>query len=236
MVRSRDARRHTPLKYTQRFKENMSRTLHPTISPVPARTRNPKQFVSVRFLPDYKRFGGLQSLPEDILKVMERRAYNIAALTPTRVTVTFNDHIFPSGRSAVRQHTSNTSTKIGRSLKQSVVKPVRQREPFLFVRATIPNPTFDSQAKNSSLHRRHVSEDEQEIIIHSISERFIGRLCKLDGFVERVSALSGVATERDTRKTDGAKRSVVYGVKKLDDAEWAGTAKSMQSPHPHGGG
>eukprot|EP00798_Chlamydomonas_sp_ICE-L_P002024 gene2024-biopygen13075 len=276
-VETLDATRR--LKYTQQFEENMSRTLPPTISPVPARTRNPMQFVNVRFLPNYKRFGGLQSLPEDILKVMERRAYDIEALTPTRVTVTFNDHILPirsfkqyanihgnteselvfenlkmfeglewevgaklsdtgfqqvsfvNGLNTVRggkhvkyilqnickrvvEYVSNTSTKIGRSLKQSVVKPQFVRESlFLFVRAIIPNPTFDSQAKE---------------LLTTPATRFIGRLCKLDGFVERVSALSGVATERDTRKTDGAKRSVVYGVKKLDDAEWAGTAKSEQ--------
>eukprot|EP00798_Chlamydomonas_sp_ICE-L_P015086 gene15086-biopygen24148 len=292
-VETLDATRR--LKYTQRFEENMSRTLPPTISPVPARTRNPKQFVSVRFLPDYKRFGGLQSLPEDILKVMERRAYDIAALTPTRVTVTFNDHILPirsfeqyanihgnteselvfenlkmfeglewevgaklsdtgfqqvsfvNGLNTVRggkhveyilqnickrvvEYVSNTSTKIGRSLKQSVVKPQFVRESlFLFVRATIPNPTFDSQAKEllTTPATRFGGTNKKSSSI-GISERFIGRLCKLDGFVDRVSALSGVATERDTRKTDGAKRSVVYGVKKLDDAEWAGTAKSEQ--------
>eukprot|EP00798_Chlamydomonas_sp_ICE-L_P005413 gene5413-biopygen4593 len=226
---------------------------------------------------------------------MERRAYNIAALTPTRVTVTFNDHILPirsfeqyanihgnteselvfenlkmfeglewevgaklsdtgfqqvsfvNGLNTVRgdmhveyilqnickrvvEYVSNTSTKIGRSLKQSVVKPQFVRESlFLFVRATIPNPTFDSQAKEllTTPATRFGGTNKKSSSI-GISERFIGRLCKLDGFVERVSTLSGVATERDTRKTDGAKRSVVYGVKKLDDAEWAGTAKSEQ--------
>eukprot|EP00798_Chlamydomonas_sp_ICE-L_P002893 gene2893-biopygen8738 len=292
-VETLDATRR--LKYTQRFEENMSRTLPPTISLVPARTRNPKQFVNVRFLPDYKRFGGLQSLPEDILKVMERRAYDIAALTPTRVTVTLNDRILPirsfeqyanihgnteselifenlkmfeglewevgaklsdtgfqqvsfvnclntvhGGKHVeyilqnickrVVEYVSNTSTKIGRSLKQLVVKPQFIRESlFLFVRATIPNPTFDSQAKEllTTPATRFGGTNKKSSSI-GITERFIGRLCKLDGFVERVSALSGVATERDTRKTDGAKRSVVYGVKKLDDAEWAGTAKSEQ--------
>eukprot|EP00798_Chlamydomonas_sp_ICE-L_P005412 gene5412-biopygen4592 len=39
-VETLDATRR--IKYTQRFEENMSRTLPPTISPVPARTRNPK--------------------------------------------------------------------------------------------------------------------------------------------------------------------------------------------------
>eukprot|EP00798_Chlamydomonas_sp_ICE-L_P017268 gene17268-biopygen26179 len=303
-VETLDATRR--LKYTQRFEENMSRTLPPTISPVPPKTKNPKQFVNVRFLPDYKRFGGggllTSSLPEDVFKVMERRAYNISALTPKRVTVTFNDHVIPirsfeqyasihgtpeesselvfetlnmyegldkwevaaklsdtggfqhvsfvNGLNTVRggkhvdyiiqnickrvvEYVSNTSTKVGRSLKQSVVKPQFVKESlFIFVRATIPNPTFDSQAKElltTPATRFGGARTTKKAASAGIfSDRFVERLCKLDGFVERVSALSGVATERDTRKTDGAKRSVVYGIKKLDDAEWAGTVKSEQ--------
>ena len=61
-----------------------------------------------------------------------------------------------------------------------------------------------------------------------MSDAFVAKLAKIDGFAERVAALSDAASSKTAAKTDGSKRSTVYGLPKLDDAEWAGTAKSGQ--------
>ena len=95
---------------------------------------------------------------------------------------------------------------------------------FVFVRATVPNPTFDSQSKETlTTPASKFGGGKIEL-----SDKFIDKIYKLDGFVDRVAGLSDAAGERGLKKTDGTKSSTVYGIKKLDDAEWAGTNKSAQ--------
>lgn len=92
---------------------------------------------------------------------------------------------------------------------------------ILFIRATIPSPTFDSQSKEflTTLPSKFGQKVE-------LSDGFIEKLYKLPGLVDHIVAMSGAAASRDAaRKTDGSKRSNIH-VPKLDDAEWAGTGKS----------
>ena len=108
--------------------------------------------------------------------------------------------------------------------KGVTVKPQYIRDGlFVFVRATVPNPAFDSQSKETLV--TPVSKFGAKI---ELSDKFIDKLYKLEGLVERVEELSGVASTKGLMKTDGSKRSTIYGIKKLDDAEWAGTTKSGQ--------
>jgi len=60
-----------------------------------------------------------------------------------------------------------------------------------------------------------------------VSDAFAEKLYKIDGLIDRVVGLSGAAADKEARKTDGSKRVTVV-VPKLDDAEWAGTARSDQ--------
>jgi DNA gyrase/topoisomerase IV subunit B len=96
---------------------------------------------------------------------------------------------------------------------------------FVFVRATVPNPTFDSQAKETLT--TPASKWGANVTVQ-LSDRFIERLAKLDGLVDRVVGMSEAAADKTAKKTDGTKRSTLYGIPKLDDAEWAGTARSAQ--------
>lgn len=61
-----------------------------------------------------------------------------------------------------------------------------------------------------------------------LSDKFIEKVYKLDGLADRVQGLSDAVGGKSLKKTDGSKRATIYGVKKLEDAEWAGTAKSAQ--------
>lgn len=93
---------------------------------------------------------------------------------------------------------------------------------LVFVRATVPGAAFDSQSKEALT--TPVSRFGAKV---ELSDAFVDKLYRIDGLVERVVGLSGVAAEREARKTDGSKR-VTVSVPKLDDADWAGTAKSGQ--------
>ena len=94
---------------------------------------------------------------------------------------------------------------------------------FVFLRATVPNPSFDSQSKET------LTTPVAKLGVKlELSDKFIDRVYKLDGLIDRVVSLSNVATEKGMKKTDGTKRTTINGIPKLDDAEWAGTAKSEQ--------
>lgn len=93
---------------------------------------------------------------------------------------------------------------------------------FVFVKATIVNPTFDSQSKErlTSLVSKFGSKCE-------ITDKFIDNIVKKTDIVNRVIAMYEVNTEKALKTTDGKKKSKVH-CPKLDDAIWAGTAKSNE--------
>lgn len=108
--------------------------------------------------------------------------------------------------------------------KDVTVRPQYIRDSlFVFVRATVPNPSFDSQSKETLT--TPVAKFGCKV---ELSDKFVDKVYRLDGLVDRVTGLSDVAAAKGLKKTDGSKRSTLYGIKKLDDAEWAGTAKSQQ--------
>lgn len=108
--------------------------------------------------------------------------------------------------------------------KKIKVKPALIKENLaVFVTAMIENPSFTSQTKES---------------LTTKSTAF-GSTCKLpDDFLEKVhKKLELVDTlivaqkekdEKENKKSDGRKQSKIYGIPKLDDAGWAGTAKSSK--------
>lgn len=94
---------------------------------------------------------------------------------------------------------------------------------FVFIRATIPNPTFDSQAKETLT--TPVARFGTRV---ELSDRFIERLLRNTDMSARVSALSAAVVDRSMRRTDGKKQATLRGIPKLDDANLAGTARSAQ--------
>lgn len=104
----------------------------------------------------------------------------------------------------------------GVSVKGSHVKSYL----YLFVKATVVNPTFDSQTKD--FLTTPVSKFGG--IKADITHAFIEKLYKT-GIVEKVMSLMETNETKAVKKTDGKKSSTVQ-VDKLDDANFAGTAKS----------
>ena len=106
--------------------------------------------------------------------------------------------------------------------KDAVIKPQYLRDNlFVFLKSTIPNPSFDSQSKETLTTPASKFGCRIEL-----NDKFIEKLYKLD-LVERALALSQATSAKALKKTDGKKQSTITGIPKLDDANWAGTAKSQ---------
>ena len=103
--------------------------------------------------------------------------------------------------------------------KKTKVKPSFVKDNLaIFVNCLVENPSFSSQTKEvmTSKVSCKLSEDYLKKIIN-----------KLD-IVERVMEAQTAKDHKDQKKTDGRKQSKISGIPKLDDAVYAGTAKSHE--------
>jgi DNA topoisomerase-2 len=82
-----DAKRE--LKYHQVFENNLDLIHKPKITAC-----KKKPYTRVSFIPDYKRLG-LQGLSDDMLKLFQRRVYDIAGITTKDVKVKYNEEQLP---------------------------------------------------------------------------------------------------------------------------------------------
>ena len=110
---------------------------------------------------------------------------------------------------------------INKKKKNANIKPSSIKNYLmLFVNATITDPTFDSQSKDSLTSPVSKFGSKAEI-----STTFIDNLYKT-AIVDKVINLSDNIDAKNVKKTDGKKSSKIYGLSKLDDANFAGTSKS----------
>ena len=108
--------------------------------------------------------------------------------------------------------------------KKLDLKPAQLKDAVtFFVNATIVNPSFDSQTKETLTTPVAKFGSKFEI-----SDKFITRLSKEGGLLEEAQAILDAKLSRAAKKVDGRKVSNVRGIPKYDTAEWAGTAKSSE--------
>jgi DNA topoisomerase-2 len=106
--------------------------------------------------------------------------------------------------------------------KKLDLKPAQLKDAVtFFVNATIVNPSFDSQTKETLT--TPVAKFGSKF---DISDKFIARLSKEGGLLEEAQAILDARLSRAAKKVDGRRTTNVRGIDNLDDAEWAGTAKS----------
>lgn len=74
-------------KYIQEFSENMSIKSKPVIT----NCKN-ESYVKITYYPDYKRFG-MDGLDDDVVALLKKRVYDIAACTDKKVKVYLNDEL-----------------------------------------------------------------------------------------------------------------------------------------------
>jgi DNA topoisomerase-2 len=131
-------------------------------------------------------------------------------------------HVDYVASSIIKKVQTFASTK-GIKRKKIDLKPSHIKDNlFVFVKAIIENPSFDSQIKEylTTPSTKFGSKCE-------VSEKFIEKLMKTD-LIERATKLSDFKDNLGLQKVSGKKTTNLRGVEKLDDANMAGSAESLK--------
>src|SRR5210317_2206874 len=105
--------------------------------------------------------------------------------------------------------------------KKIKLKPQQVKNTFtIFVKATLENPTFSSQVKSECTLKAQDFGSKFEP-----PKNFVKNVLKT-GIADELTALSKFKEMKELKKTDGARKSKITGIPKLDDANKAGTAQS----------
>jgi DNA topoisomerase-2 len=105
--------------------------------------------------------------------------------------------------------------------KKIKLKPQQVKNTFnIFVKATLENPTFSSQVKSECTSKAQDFGSKFEP-----PKNFVKNALKT-GISDELTALSKFKEMKELKKTDGARKSKITGIPKLDDANKAGTAQS----------
>lgn len=111
-----------------------------------------------------------------------------------------------------------TKRNKGSSVKSSHIR----NNLFIFVNCTIPDPAFDGQSKEQlTTPASKFGAGKVEV-----SDKLIEKIYKSSSLMDRVLQLVEANDASLAKKTDGKKKASVRGLVKLDDANFAGTAKS----------
>ena len=260
--------------FVMSFTDNMTQREKPVIKA--CRT---KPFTRISYVPDYPRLGGQTKLSEDMIKIIEKRTFDMAACTDDKTSVFLNgekidyknfekytsmyigdkaetprvyespnnrwevvaslnpfvnfEHVsFVNGINTyqggkhVEYITNQICKRVAAMIKKKKkidVKTVFIRENLMvFVKAIIDNPSFNSQTKENLTTNASKFGSKCEL-----SDKFMEGILKC-GIMEKALALNQLKDQKDLQKTDGKKQNKLRGIPKLEDANWAGTAKSAE--------
>jgi DNA topoisomerase-2 len=107
--------------------------------------------------------------------------------------------------------------------KKILIKPGQLKDSVVFfVNATIVNPAFDSQTKETL-----TTPAAKFGSAFKSDGKLVTGLVKL-GLMEEAASILDAKANKDAKKTDGSKKRTIRGMPKLVDAGWAGTAKSQE--------
>lgn len=122
----------------------------------------------------------------------------------------------------VKQITKRMAEFINKKKKTDIKESFIKDNLMVFVNATIVNPGFDSQTKDTltTLSKNFGSECH-------VPHAFIEKLAE-SGIMERALALNEFRDNQVLKKTDGVKKQRVLNIPKLIDAHYAGTKKADQ--------
>jgi len=106
--------------------------------------------------------------------------------------------------------------------KKVDIKPAQLKDSVVFfINSTIVNPSFDSQTKET------LTTPATKFGSVFKCDKMPDTLIKI-GLLEEAQAILDAKAAKDAKKTDGSKRKTLRGLPKLEDALWAGTAKSTE--------
>jgi len=107
--------------------------------------------------------------------------------------------------------------------KKVDIKPAQLKDSVVFfINSTIVNPAFDSQTKET------LTTPAQKFGSVFKTDKLADLLVKI-GLLEEAQSILDAKAAKDAKKTDGSKRKTLRGLPKLEDALWAGTAKSVDA-------
>lgn len=108
--------------------------------------------------------------------------------------------------------------------KKFDLKPAQLKDAVtFFVNATIVNPSFDSQTKETLTTPATKFGSR-----FAISPAFVTKLSKEGGLLDEAQAVLDARLSREAKKSDGRKAPTVRGIPKLEDATWAGSTRSAE--------
>lgn len=110
------------------------------------------------------------------------------------------------------------------SKKKTKVKPSLVKEHLgIFVNCLIENPSFNSQTKETLTTKSTAFGSTCKL-----PDDFLNKVRTKLNAVESILVQQQAKDERENKKSDGKKSSKISGIPKLEDAAYAGTAKSAQ--------
>ena len=105
------------------------------------------------------------------------------------------------------------------SKKKIKVKPSLVKDSLsVFIHCFVENPSFSSQTKEVLTTK----------VSCKLSDDFLKKVVSKLGIVEKVLEQQNAKDNKENTKTDGKKSTKITGIPKLDDAVYAGTAKSHE--------
>ena len=123
----------------------------------------------------------------------------------------------------VQRHVLGDVCEAAQKKKKMDLKPGQIKDTLtFFVNATIVNPSFDSQTKETL-----TTPAAKFGSTVAISPKFTDTLIKL-GILDEAQAILDAKSAKEAKKTDGAKKRTIRGLPKLEDASLAGTSKSSE--------
>jgi len=262
------------LKYVQEFKNNLDEICPPTIT----KSGKTKPYTKITFRPDYARLG-IDGLTPDMISLLKKRAYDIAAVTDKTIKVKYNSNLIPiknfqqyidlyigdkdaaprvyeeaserweyavalspnhefmqvsfvngihTGKGG--KHVDYVLGQITRKLVEFIEKRKKikvnassiKEQIILFLRCDVENPAFDSQTKD--FMNTPSSKFGSSC---AVSDKFIEKIAKM-GVMDAACALTDLKEIKACKKTDGVKTKNIRGIPKLEDANWAGTERSVE--------
>lgn len=180
------------------------------------------KLIQVPSLEDYAKMHGLAAYGSTTLKRTEGAYMNVLIGHSTsggfQQCSWVNGIATTKGGTHVDKVVKMLVENITKDKRCATLKPAQIKSSlFVFVYAIIVNPTFSSQTKAECTS--HISD------CPDFPPKFIKDVFA-SGVLDDLLALSLAKVDKELKKTDGSKKSRITGIPKLDDANWAGGARS----------
>lgn len=169
----------------------------------------------------------------DHMRVYEKIDQRWEVVASTNESGTFEQVSFVNGIWTIRggKHVDYITNQLVKKMidiaqkkkKDITIKPQYIKDHLIvFIKSIISNPSFDSQTKETltTPYSKFGSKPE-------LSDKFVEKMYK-SGIVEKAISVGSVLDNKSLKKTDGKKKSVIRGMTKLEDANWAGTSRSHE--------